>query len=287
MNYQKVLNTITIIGALILSSLLPASADMNAAGTTKAKVKYTIHGNGSKKVIVLHSWMDDYQSWQSVVPYLDLKSHTYVFIDLRGYGKSKDVKGMFNSDEIANDVFDVADDLKWDRFYLVGHSMTGMAVQKAALKDSESRILKVVAITPVSSAGFPVDDKTLEFFKSIPQNAEMTRMALSVFTGSRSSSAFYDLRTARNLEAIDKEAQLAYMDMWTKENFSEEVNGLSTPFLVLWGKHDHPGFLGEAQEKAFAGFKNVELKEIENSGHFPMFETPVFLAATIEKYFKD
>jgi len=253
----------------------------------KAKVEYTIHGNGDKKVIVLHSWMDDYESWKSVIPYLDMQAYTYAFVDLRGYGKSKSVKGKFNSDEIANDVFDVADDLSWNKFFLVGHSMTGMAVQKAVLKDSSKRIQKVVAISPVSSAGFPVDDQTLEFFKSIPQNAKMIRMALGVFTSQRSSSAFYASRTKRNLEAIDKEAQLAYMDMWTKENFSEEVENVETPFLVLWGQYDHVGFLLEAQEKAFAAFKNVELVKIENSGHFPMFETPVFLAASIESYFKD
>lgn len=257
----------------------------NDESTIKATPAYTIHGNGEKKVLVLHSWMDDYESWKPVIPYLDLDAYTYVFIDIRGYGKSKTIKGEYNSNEIANDVFDVADDLGWNNFFLVGHSMTGMAVQKAAAIDKENRIQKVVAITPVSSAGFPVDDTNLQFFKSIPQNKEMTKIAFGTFTSNRLSSIWYDSRTQRNIEAIDREAQLAYINMWTKENFKDQMRSIETPFLVLWGQYDHPGFLEEAQKKAFDGVKNVELMKIENSGHFPMFETPVFLAATIENYF--
>ena len=241
---------------------------------------------GCEKVIVLHSWMDDYESWKPTIPYFNLEMYTYAFIDLRGYGKSKGAKGEYTTEEIARDIFSVADELDWKDFYLIGHSMTGMAVQKAALLDSKKRIQKIITVTPVSSAGFPVDEKTKEFFQSIPGNGEMTSMAFGAFTSSRASSAFYKVRTERNLEAIDREAQLAYMDMWTGENFQDQMKTVDTPFLVLWGQYDHPGFQFEAQEKAFEEFQEVELKKIENSGHFPMFETPVFLAATIENFFE-
>lgn len=256
-------------------------------GRTKSGVYYTTHGDGDLKVIVLHSWMDDYESWTPVIPHLDLDTYTYAFMEVRGYGKSKKVTGNYNSDEIANDIFEVGDDLGWNNFHLVGHSMTGMAVQKAALIANKGRIQKVVAITPVSSAGFPVDEENLQFFKSIPQNREMTKMAFGVFTSNRLSSNWYDSRTQRNIEAIDKAAQLAYINMWTNENFKEQMSSVETPFLVLWGQYDHSGFLLEAQEKAFDGFQDVEFKKVENSGHFPMFETPVFLAAAIENFFSN
>lgn len=253
----------------------------------QTNVNYTTHGNGEKKVIVLHSWMDDYESWKPVIQYLDLEKHTYTFIDIRGYGKSKHIKGEYTSDEIANDIFNVADKIGWKEFYLIGHSMSGMAVQKATLLDSTSRIKKIVAVTPVSSSGFPVDEQTLLFFKSIVQNEDVTNKAFRAFTSNRLSETWYKNRTKRHIEVTDEKAQLAYINMWTGENFSYEMKTVKVPFLVLSAQYDHPGFRLENQKKAFENFKNVTFIEIENSGHFPMQETPIFLAAKIEEFIQE
>lgn len=264
--------------------LLCLTISVSKAQTT---VNYTTHGNGEKKVIVLHSWMDDYESWKPVIQNLDLEKHTYTFIDLRGYGKSKDIKGDYTSDEIANDIFEVADALNWKEFYLIGHSMSGMAVQKAALLDTSFRIKKIIAITPVSASGFPVDEQTMVFFKSIAQNKEVTNTAFKAFTSNRLSETWYQNRTKRHIEVTDKQAQLAYIHMWTNENFISEMKLVETPFLVLSAQYDHPSFRLEKLKAAFEDFKNVTFIEIENSGHFPMQETPIFLAAKIEEFIQE
>lgn len=250
-------------------------------------VKYTLHGKGAKKVIVLHSWMDDSNSWSAVIPHLNMEDYSYAFMDVRGYGKSKHIKGQYTSDEIAEDIFSVAKDLGWKAFYLVGHSMTGMAVQKAALKDTNQQILKIIAITPVSSAGFPVDEENLNFFKSIVHNEKVTQMAFGIFTSNRLSKSWYANRAKQQIAATDAKAQLAYIDMWTQENFADQMKSVTTPFLVMTGHYDHPGFMLPAQQKAFENFKNVTFLEIENAGHFPMHETPLFLAARIEAFFSE
>ncbi len=252
-----------------------------------AEVNYTIHGDGEKKVIVLHSWMDDYESWKPIIPHLDLQQHAYAFMDLRGYAKSKHIKGQYTSDEIANDIFKVADALGWKEFYLVGHSMSGMAVQKAALLDTSSRIKKIVAVTPVSSAGFPVDDETMKFFKAIVQNEEVSNKAFRAFTSNRLSGTWYMNRSKRHVEVTDAQAQLAYIKMWSEENFADRMRTVKTPFLVLSGQYDHPGFIQDKQKKAFEGMEHVIFIDIENSGHFPMQETPIFLAATIEAFINE
>lgn len=250
-------------------------------------VKYTTHGNGEKKVIVLHSWMDDSESWSPMIKHLDVLHHTYVFVDLRGYGKSKEIKGQYTSDEIANDVFELADALHWNEFYLIGHSMSGMAVQKAALLDTSNRIKKVIAITPVSSAGFPVDAQNMQFFKAIVQNEEVANKAFRTFTSNRLSNTWYSSRSKRHVEVTDEQAQLAYIEMWSGENFSARMKTVKTPFLVLSGQYDHPGFKLDRQQKAFAHIENVSYVHIENSGHFPMQETPIFLAAKIEEFINE
>lgn len=109
----------------------------------KVSIGYNLVGNGIEKIIALHSWMDDAESWNTTLPFLNTNDFTYIFMDARDYGKSKNIKGYFNSDEIANDVFTLADNLGWNKFNIIGHSMCGLAAQKAALLDTTNRIKKI------------------------------------------------------------------------------------------------------------------------------------------------
>ena len=212
--------SLIILFFLIGSIVIGFSQDTNQSNHS---IRYTIHGIGSHKVIVLHSWMGEYQSWSPVIPHLDTETFTYAFADVRGYGKSQNIKGHYTSDEIAKDVFAVADELGWDSFYLVGHSMTGMAVQKATLLDSSNRIKKVIAITPVSSAGVPTDEETLQFFKAIIQNPVVANQAYRAFTSNRLSAQWYTSQANRHVASADPDAQLGYLKMWTGENFSSKM----------------------------------------------------------------
>ena len=59
---------------------------------------------------------------------IDIEMFTYALVDLRGYGRSMDQTGERNEIEAAADTVALADHLGWDRFHLVGFSMTGMVV---------------------------------------------------------------------------------------------------------------------------------------------------------------
>ena len=111
-------------------------------------------GVEKKKLLLCMIGWGIYGNWEGAIPFMDLDRFTYAFMEVRGYGKSKGLKGSYTSDEVAGDIFNLADDLSWDSFHLIGHSMTGMAVQKALLLDRDHRIQKLIAITPVSAAGF-------------------------------------------------------------------------------------------------------------------------------------
>ena len=251
----------------------------------KVDIGYYLVGKGPKKIIALHSWMDDAESWNTTIPFLNTKEYTYAFMDVRGFGSSKSIPGAFNSNEIAHDVFNLANSLGWSDFNLIGHSMCGLAAQKAALLDETNRIKKVALVTPVSAGGFPADEDTLAFLKSIVQNEEVASMAYGVFTSNRLSDNWKNNRAKRLVEITDSTAQLEYINMWTKENFHEEMFSVSKKFLVLSGQYDHPQFRLNVQKEVFSNFKDVDFIEIENAGHFPMQETPVFLISSIENFF--
>ena len=48
---------------------------------------FTTYGHGRLCGLVLHDWFCDHSSWDATLPYLTPDRFTYVFGDLRGYGR--------------------------------------------------------------------------------------------------------------------------------------------------------------------------------------------------------
>ena len=122
------------------------------SGELALTIGYTCLGNGPEHVLVMHDWNGDHTTYDATAAYLDGSAFTYAFVDLRGYGKSRDISGDYTVAEVAADCLAVVDELGWQRFHVMGHSMTGMATQRIAL-DAGSRVKSAIAVCPVSAAG--------------------------------------------------------------------------------------------------------------------------------------
>jgi 3-oxoadipate enol-lactonase len=251
---------------------------------------YSIHGHGPEKVLVLHDWMGDAANYDPILPYLDAGIYTYVFADLRGYGKSQHLRGAYTADEVSADAFRLAAQLGWDRFHLIGHSMTGMVVQRMALADwaaNARRIKRAVAITPVSADGYPADEATKQFLWAVIGNHEMSQMGFSMLTGQRLLPAWGRVKTGRHFKTSNSEPLQGYYRMWLETDFSAEIRAgtVGTPMLVIGGRQDLPGFQEDHLRKTFgAWYPNAEFAFITDAGHYPMQETPVYLASLIEQF---
>ena len=249
-----------------------------------------VYGQGREKVLVLHDWMGDSANYLPLIPYLDLESHTYAFADVRGYGKSLQLEGDYTAVEISADAFALADSLDWPRFHVVGHSMTGMAVQRMALADataSSNRLASIVAITPVAANGYPADAATKRFLWELIHDRTRSEQGFSLLTGQRLGPGWGRAKTDRHLLTSSPAALKAYYRMWLETDFSREVREarIATPILVIGGRQDLPGFQEEHLRRTFgAWYPAVEFAFIAESGHYPMQETPVLLASLIERF---
>jgi len=103
-------------------------------------------GSGEHHVLALHGWFGSARGWGSLPDYLDGAAYTYVFMDLRGYGGRQQVAGDFTMEEAAADGLALADELGWDRFSVIGHSMSGQAIQHLLLQ-APGRVRRLVALT--------------------------------------------------------------------------------------------------------------------------------------------
>lgn len=247
-------------------------------------IGYTQLGNGTEHVLVLHDWNGDHTNYDPIVPYLDGVTFTYAFVDLRGYGKSKAIAGDYTVREIALDCLRLADTLGWQRFHVIGHSMTGMATQRVAA-DAPSRIKSAIAVCPISAAGSPAPAEAVRFFASTTRDDDAFRRLIKFVSGGLSEQ-WVEAKLRQNRASVAPECRAGYLDMFTKTHFVDEVRGLATPFLVVIGDKD-PGLDEAAMTNTFlAWHPNAELLTITNCGHYPMQQCPPYFATIIENYLR-
>ena len=80
--------------------------------------------------------------------------------------------------------------------------------------------------------------------------------------------------------AVDPQAFLRFLDMWTQANFSSEMVVLETPALVLVWRHDFMVFSEQAMQQSLGTcFRHSQITVLEGAGHYPMSETALSFVA--------
>ncbi len=244
-------------------------------------------GNGAEKVLVMHDFFASTESYKSLENYLDQETFTYAFFDLRGYGQSQNVEGEYTLKEVTCDCLDLAEQLGWAEFHVVGHSMTGLTIQHLNATAFD-KILTATAITPVPATGSPIPEDFLEVTRAgVRGDDAIIQNIVDMASGNRYNEAFlrYKVQQFRKTATID--ARLGYLDMFTQNDISSMVTGLETPYHVIVGGSDSDWHNREAMENSFkVYFPNCTITEIVDSGHYPMQETPPLLAAHLEQFLK-
>lgn len=248
-----------------------------------AGLGYSVAGTGPERVLVLHDWTASSRGYTALRRFLDRTRFTYVFPDLRGFGRSGGLAGAWSHDEISRDCGRLMDRLGWGRCHVVGHSMTGAAVQRIAL-DHGPRIRSLTAICPMSAAGSPAGPEAKAFFRgSITDDDAFRRLVRFVSPGL--PEACVELKLRHNRRA-SPEARKGYLDMFWHANFQGEVQGLPALTLVVIGDRD-PGLDAAAMEATFLRWHaNAQLCVLGDCGHFPMLEQPEALAAVLEAFLR-
>jgi pimeloyl-ACP methyl ester carboxylesterase len=246
---------------------------------------YRTVGDGPVRVLALHGWFGSAGGWGPFVDMIDGDAFTYAFMDARGYGGSRDRRGEYTMEEIAADGIAVADDLGWDRFSVLGHSMGAVAAQRALLSAKE-RVASLVVVNPVPASGVPMDDNTWDLFAGAANSTDARRAIINFSTGDRLSRRWLDAMVRHSVDISNVDAFGAYLPSWAKADFVKEVEGNPAKVKVIIGEHD-PALPAEMMRATWlTHFPNAELEVLANAGHYPMFETPVALATSIESYLR-
>ncbi|MCC7702788.1 alpha/beta hydrolase [Janthinobacterium sp. GW460P] len=242
-------------------------------------------GHGPHAVIVLHGWFGDAHAFAPMEIALDGGAFSYVFMDNRGYGGMRGAAGEYSMEEVARDALALADALGFATFSVVGHSMGGMALEKLALL-TPRRLRKLVAVAPVPSCGMAFDGAARQLFLDASGDVQARRAIIARSTGGRSPAAWLDWKAQYSWESADPAAFARYFLAWSETDFSREVMRAASPLplLALVGEHD-PRFNAELMRRTYlAWYPHARLEVLGNAGHYPMNETPLALAASIEAF---
>jgi pimeloyl-ACP methyl ester carboxylesterase len=244
---------------------------------------FILAGNGPHRVIALHGWFGSARGWGGLPDAFDQRNFTYAFIDCRGYGGASGRGGDYSMDEVARDTVALADHLGWDRFSLVGHSMGGKAIQQVLL-DAPERVRKLVAITPVPASGVPFDAAGWGLFSSAAHDPQARKAIIDMSTGNRLSSFWLDSMVRLSEQNSRPDAVAAYLSAWARSDFSARVAGNAAQIKVIVGETD-PGLNAEVMRATYLRwYPHAQLEIIRNAGHYPMYETPVALATSIDSF---
>lgn len=245
-------------------------------------IPQNVVGDGPLKVLALHGWFGSAAGWGMLPELIDTERFSYAFLDYRGYGARREVAGEYTVAEIAADAVSLADELGWDRFAVVGHSMGGSAAQRV-LADVPDRLTALIGISPVPASGVPFDDESWALFDGAAHNDGNRYAIIDFTTGTRLSKTWIDKMVAFSVANSTREAFGAYLPAWAKSDFAAELPAVRIPVAAIVGEHD-PALGEQAIRATWANhLAGSEVAVLPNAGHYAMYETPVALVTTIEK----
>lgn len=246
-------------------------------------IGYEVIGTGPIKVVVLGSWLGDHKIWSPIYPFIDMQKFSYAFIDYRGYGTSRTYDGEHTIKEISSDAIAIVDNLGWEKFSVVGHSLGGMAAQRIGI-DAGPRIQSIVCMMPIPASGMQLPSEVDQMLKNVVNSDEDARMLIDQLLGKRLTpmATEYILRHTRS--TTTKDAFVNYYTAMSKTDFSAKAKRIKCPMLILTGEHDGFVTMDFVREGIVPLYPHAKIEIIPNSGHFPMIEIPVYLVTRVEEF---
>ncbi len=145
--------------------------------------------------------------------------------------------------------------------------------------------VSMVGLNPVPATEVQMDAPGWELFSGAVANAGNRAAAIDFTTGSKLTTTFIQQVARHSLENSTMEAFAGYLQAWAKDDFSDKVKtDTSTPVTLIVGVND-PALCADVMEQtSLVFFPEAGMTILPDAGHYPMFESPVSLATSIDEF---
>jgi len=237
-------------------------------------INYSVKGNSEQTVVLLHGYLESKEMWNELSDFLS-KKYKVVCIDLPGHGKTKTFGTEHTMEFMADTVNTVIEELRINKFLLIGHSMGGYVSLAFAEKYAE----KLNALVMFHSHVYADDDTKKanrdREIKLVQDGKYQTIVDVNIpnMYATKNLKKFADkVEFSKNI-AINtpEEGVIAALNgMKNRKVRFDVVANTNIPILFLPGKYDNLIPYVE-DDKQFTASEKIE-KVVLDSGHMGMFE---------------
>jgi 3-oxoadipate enol-lactonase len=246
---------------------------------------HRLAGLGPARTIVLNDWLGDTTSWDAILPMLTYSPVTWALADLRGYGRSRELAGERSVEEAADDVAALATSLGWQRFSVVGHSMSSLVALHLG-QHAPERVASAVVLCPPAPQGMGYGDDTLAALRAVALGSdELRARALSRLVGEHAPQSFVRWKVTRWRETSSPEAVAAWLEVFGRRGLPRPERAVGCPLLAITGALDAPPMRAPAVTRLLSPMAaDLEVVELTECGHYPMQEAPPRLLGVLERF---
>ncbi len=233
-----------------------------------------------RKWIFLHGLMGYGSNWRKIISQMPTE-RTLTF-DQRGHGRSWKPLTGYSSEDYADDLFLIAQELGWSNFILVGHSMGGRNALSFAHKYPELVSKLVIEDIGPDSSPKAFDDYQ-NLLKSVPTPFKSKLAAKEFFLNQwpklgvvhenaiTLGQYLYSNLEDKSGDQVDwrfsKEAILASVELGRVKNAWKELSDLMIPALIIRGENSKE-LSKDVFKKMLAINSMLSGIEITNAGHW-------------------
>ena len=250
---------------------------------------------GDRPLLLVHGFTGAKEDFAEEIDRIAKSGHHVVAPDHRGHGASSQPERVeaYSLEIFAQDMWDLADQLGWSSFDLLGHSMGGMIAQ-VMVADRPERISRLILMDTHHGMIGGLDQSIIELGVQIAldQGLPAIHALLNMGDAPLGTTADQRLRDAdpayaewsdRKFFACSNYMYASMLSMFNKvPDRLDSLRAVTVPTLVMVGEQDQP--FVEASRRMAAAVPGARLDVLSDGGHCPQFEAREAWRASLDGF---